>query len=151
MPFWLYTPAFNDPSNPQSVTLSWGASFQLHQIPFSYDLDVNTTSTFDPTGAVLSQTGLTAPQVTVTTLPSGPYYWRVTARAANDPADNWQSDYHGPDAHHPVERRDLDAAPPVGEDPREWASGRTPSRATFHPTRTGASPPPPRLASPPRW
>jgi spore coat protein H len=93
MPFWLYTPAFQDPSNPQSVMLSWGASFQLHQIPFTYDLDVNTMPTFDPSGAVLSQTGLTAPQVTVTTLPSGSYYWRVTARAANDPNDNWQSDY----------------------------------------------------------
>ena len=93
MPFWLYTPVFGDPSNPQSVTLSWGDSFQLHQLPFTYDLDVNTMSTFDPSGAVLSQTGLTAPLATITTLPSGSYYWRVTARAANDPNDNWQSDY----------------------------------------------------------
>ena len=36
MPFYLYTPAFDDPSNPESVTLSWGASFQLHQVPFTY-------------------------------------------------------------------------------------------------------------------
>jgi spore coat protein H len=93
MPFYLYTPAFDDSSNPDSVTLSWGASAQLHQIPFSYDLDVNTMSTFDPSGAVLSQTGLTMPLVTITTLPAGTYYWRVTARAATDPTDNWQSDY----------------------------------------------------------
>jgi spore coat protein H len=93
MPFYLYTPAFDDPSNPESVTLSWGASFQLHQIPFSYDLDVNTTPTFDPSGAVVSQTGLTTPEATLTTLTTGQYYWRVTARASTDPTDNWQSDY----------------------------------------------------------
>jgi spore coat protein H len=93
MPFYLYTPAFDDPSNPSSVTLSWGASFQLHQMPFTYDLDVNTISTFDPTGAVLSQTGLTSTQATVTTLPTGHYFWRVTARVSGDPDDDWQSDY----------------------------------------------------------
>jgi spore coat protein H len=94
MPFYLYTPAFGDPSIPSAVTLSWGASAQLHQLPFAYDLDVNTTSTFDPTGAVLSQTGLTGTQATVTTLPAGHYFWRVTARVSGDPDDDWQSDYH---------------------------------------------------------
>jgi spore coat protein H len=93
MPFYLYTPAFDDPSNPGAVTLSWGASAQLHQQPFSYDLDVNSMPTFDPSGAVLSQTGLSMPLVTIATLPSGSYYWRVTARAATDPDDDWQSDY----------------------------------------------------------
>ncbi len=93
MPFYLYTPAFGDPSNPDSVTLSWGASFQLDQMPFTYDLDVNTLSTFDPSGAVLSQTGLTTTQAAVTTLPAGHYFWRVTARVSGDPGDDWQSDY----------------------------------------------------------
>jgi len=93
MPFYLYTPAFDDPSNPSSVTLSWGASAQLHQMPFAYDLDVNTVSTFDPSGAVVSQMGLTDTQATVTTLPAGHYFWRVTARVSADPDDDWQSDY----------------------------------------------------------
>jgi spore coat protein H len=93
MPFWLYTPAFDDPTNPQSVTLSWEPSAQLHQIPFTYQLDVNTMASFDPSGAVLSQPGLTSPMTTLTTLPPGTYYWRVTASAATDPTDNWQSDY----------------------------------------------------------
>ena len=98
MPFYLYSPVFADPSNPDAVTLSWGASAQLHQLPFGYDLDVNTMPTFDPSGAVLSQTGLTMPLVTITTLPPGSYYWRVTARVAADPggsdtSDDWQSDY----------------------------------------------------------
>ncbi|HVV49621.1 MAG TPA: CotH kinase family protein [Polyangia bacterium] len=93
MPFWLYTPAFDDPSNPQSVTLSWGASAQLHQMPFTYQLDVNTLPTFDPSGAVLSQPGIAGPLVTITTLPSGTYYWRVTASVAADPTDDWQTDY----------------------------------------------------------
>jgi hypothetical protein len=93
MPFYLYMPDIDDPTNPDSVIFSWGASAQLHQVPFSYDLEVNTTPTFDPSGVVLSQPGLTATQSTVTTLPTGHYYWRVTARASNDPDDNWQSDY----------------------------------------------------------
>jgi spore coat protein H len=93
MPFYLYTPVFDDPTNPASVTLSWGASFQLHQVPFTYDLDVNSAATFDPSSAILSQTGLTTTEATLTTLTAGTYYWRVTARAANDPVDNWQSDY----------------------------------------------------------
>ena len=75
------------------MTLSWGASAQLDQMPFTYDLDVNTISTFDPSGAVLSQTGLTGTQATVNTLPAGHYFWRVTARVSGDPDDDWQSDY----------------------------------------------------------
>jgi spore coat protein H len=93
MPFYLYMPDLDDLTNRDSVVFSWGASAQLHQVPFTYDLEVNTTSTFDPSGVVLSQPGLTTTQSTVTTLPSGHYYWRVTASASNDPADNWQSDY----------------------------------------------------------
>jgi spore coat protein H len=94
MPFYLYSPVFDDPSNPSAVTLSWGASAQLHQRPFTYDLDVNVMPTFDPAGAVLSQTGLTTTQATVTTLPSGHYFWRVTARVSGDPDNDWQPDYH---------------------------------------------------------
>jgi hypothetical protein len=43
---------------------------------------------------VTAATGLTQPTFT-TPLPSGHYFWRVTARAASDPSNDWQHSVNG--------------------------------------------------------
>jgi spore coat protein H len=86
MPFWLYAPAFGA----QGVTLSWSPSFQLRGQALSYDLEINGAETFDPASVVATETALTAPQFTTAALSPGHYFWRVIARSASDPANDWQ-------------------------------------------------------------
>jgi len=86
MPFWLYSPAFDA----HGVTLSWSPSFQLHGQPLAYEIEVNGTETFDPASVAAAATDLAVPQFTTSILPPGHYFWRVVARSATDPANDWQ-------------------------------------------------------------
>jgi spore coat protein H len=86
MPFWLYAPAFGA----QGVTLSWSPSFQLRGQALSYDIEINGAETFDPASVVAAETALSAPQFTTAALSPGHYFWRVIARSASDPANDWQ-------------------------------------------------------------
>jgi spore coat protein H len=91
MPYLLDLPA--RPS-PEAVVFSWSPSFQLRGAAISYDIEVATNASFDPGAAVTAATGLTQPTFT-TPLPSGHYFWRVTARAASDPSNDWQHSVNG--------------------------------------------------------
>lgn len=69
----------------------WDESFQLQGSPLSYDLEVSRQPDFRAGSIVFSQTGLkTTSFLLPTALPAGNYFWRVTIRAADNPAVNWQ-------------------------------------------------------------
>jgi spore coat protein H len=91
MPYVLNLPA--RPS-PEAVVFWWSPSFHLRGAAISYDIEVNTSAAFDPAGAVTSEANLTEPTFT-TALPSGHYFWRVIARAATDPSNDWQQSVNG--------------------------------------------------------
>jgi len=91
MPYVLNLPA--RPS-PEAVVFWWSPSFQLRGAAISYDIEVNTNAAFDPAAGVAAATNLTEPTFT-TALPSGHYFWRVIARAATDPSNDWQQSVNG--------------------------------------------------------
>jgi hypothetical protein len=86
MPFWLYAPAFDA----GGVTLSWSPSFHLRGQPLRYDVEINRAETFDPASVVVAKAGIAEPRVTMPALGRGRYFWRAVARAADNPAADWQ-------------------------------------------------------------
>jgi spore coat protein H len=91
MPYWLYFPV--NPST-ASVTFTWSPSFQLHGAAIGYDIEVGRSADFEP-AAVLAGTKGISEQTFTTALPSGHYFWRVTARAATNPNNDWQQAVNG--------------------------------------------------------
>jgi spore coat protein H len=92
MPFWLYEPALDA----TGVTLSWSPAAHLRGRTLSYDVEVNKTEGFDPAAVVLRHTGLPEPRLANATLPRGRHFWRVVARAAPDPGNDWQVAFNNP-------------------------------------------------------
>jgi spore coat protein H len=92
MPFLLDAPAF--PSS-GTVAFSWSPAFHLQASPIAYDIEVNETDGFDPARVLVTATGLTEPRFATSALPSGHFFWRVVARAATNPAVDWQTAFSG--------------------------------------------------------
>jgi spore coat protein H len=90
MPFWLDKPTIPSPGR---VLFSWRPSFQLHGQPITYDVEVNASEQFDRGGLVVRATDLDGATFSTDALPSGHYFWRVVARAAAHPNEDWQTSF----------------------------------------------------------
>jgi len=87
MPYWLSPPTFPSPGN---VTFTWSPSFQLHGHAIIYDIEINASETFHQAGVGAKALDLGEPFFTTSALPAGRYFWRVVARSASDPDNDWQ-------------------------------------------------------------
>jgi spore coat protein H len=85
MPFFLGTPLVGE----GSMMFNWDRAVDLQGDAVKYDLQISTTPDFAT--LAFERTGHSEILMMVNEdLPAGTYYWRVTARDAKDPTNNWQ-------------------------------------------------------------
>ena len=86
MPFYMNDPAIGV----NTVLFSWGESESLTGQTITYDLELANTKEFTPGSIVETITGIANTSYLLNwTHPIGNYFYRVTARDANNPQNSW--------------------------------------------------------------
>ena len=82
-------PIYQSASLGPTVTLRWGASFDLQHDPLTYDVEVATSPRFAAGELIAAQRGLTGLSTTMPAPAAGTYHWRVIVRDGKTP-DSYQ-------------------------------------------------------------
>ncbi len=87
MPFHMYSPILNE----SNILFTWEAAIDLQGDTVTYDLEISDKPEFAPGDIKFSINNLTGTSyATQWMLPAGDYFYKVTARDASNPKENWQ-------------------------------------------------------------